>query len=182
MTTSQINGLIIDGNAWMVAGEVAKSLGHREAADITRLLDEDEKGTHIVRTPGGPQAVSFVSEAGLFKVILQRRLNRRLPGATVNRIERFQRLVFHDVLPTIQRTGAYPADAAQPAAPAVTAVGMLEALKDPATVLAPIEHHARETLAERAAHAVTHQRLEESSADRRLLQGRVEADRPAVLA
>lgn len=119
-----ISGRIIGGHAWIVAGEVAKALGHKEASSLTRSLDNDEKGLHIVQTPGGPQQVLFVSEAGLWKLILQRRTVKTLPCTTQDRIERFQRLVFHEILPAIQRTGTYTAPESQLA---VTAVGMLEA-------------------------------------------------------
>ncbi|MCJ2074433.1 Bro-N domain-containing protein [Methylobacterium sp. E-016] len=170
---------IIEGEVWILADTTAKALGHREAHDLTRNLDEDEKGPHNVRTPGGIQLKTFVSEAGLYKALLQRRGLKKLPGATRQRVERFQRLVFHEVLPSIRRTGTYTAPMA---APAPTAIGMLEALKDPATVIALIEHHARETLAERAAHAVTHQQLQARSTALAELHVQAEADRPKVLA
>ena len=34
-----------------VATDVAKILGYRDAANLARRLDEDEKGTHSVSTP-----------------------------------------------------------------------------------------------------------------------------------
>lgn len=104
---TMLHGRLIDGEPWLVANDVALALGHGRTGDLTRTLDDDEKGAHIVRTPGGPQTVSFVSAPGLYKAILQRRGLKKLPGATRDRIERFQRRVFHDVLPTIQRTGTY---------------------------------------------------------------------------
>lgn len=45
--------------------------GKREPdSDLTRSLDDDEKGTHIMRTPSGDQEMSIVSEAGLYRGIL----------------------------------------------------------------------------------------------------------------
>ncbi len=44
-----------DGEAWFVATDVATTLGYRDAHDASRHLDEDEKGTHILRTLGGEQ-------------------------------------------------------------------------------------------------------------------------------
>ncbi len=61
-------------------------------------LDEDEKGTKTIGTPGGPQKVLTVSEPGLYRLIFQ----SRKPGA-----EAFQRWVTHDVLPAIRKTGGY---------------------------------------------------------------------------
>jgi len=99
--------LIIDGEAWFVASDVARELGYREAYDLTRSLDEDEKGPHTVRTPGGDQAALIISEPGLYRAIVQRRSNKKHDPSLTAKIERFQRWVFHDVLPEIRKTGRY---------------------------------------------------------------------------
>ncbi|MGW3635642.1 BRO-N domain-containing protein [Streptomyces sp. NPDC005122] len=49
-------------------------LGYRSANDATRLLDEDEKGAHSVRTLGGEQVVTIVNEPGLYSLILRSKL------------------------------------------------------------------------------------------------------------
>lgn len=141
--------LFDDGLApWFSAGDVARSIGHRDANTLTRLLKDKEKGTRIVRTPGGEQVISVISEAGLYRaVMLRQTAGSKLAPATRDRIERFQDWVTGEVLPQIRRTGAY---APRAAAPAAGVSGMLEALKDPSTVLALIAHHAQETLAARA--------------------------------
>lgn len=56
-----------DNSAFFVATDLAKILAYRDAAALTRTLDEDEKGTHPVSTPGGIQRLTIVSEAGLYK-------------------------------------------------------------------------------------------------------------------
>ena len=53
--------VLIAGDPWWVATDVAKILGYRNAPDMVRNLEEDEKGTHIVRTLGGEQQVSVIS-------------------------------------------------------------------------------------------------------------------------
>ncbi|MDN4598488.1 phage antirepressor KilAC domain-containing protein [Leifsonia virtsii] len=90
--------IVIDDEPWFVASDVARALGYREARDLTRNLDNDEKAPHNLRTPGGEQTVSIISEAGLFSGILR----SRVPQARA-----FKRWVTHDVLPSIHRTGAY---------------------------------------------------------------------------
>lgn len=40
---------------WAVAKDVSAALGYRMASDMTRYLDEEEKDTRNVRTPGGTQ-------------------------------------------------------------------------------------------------------------------------------
>uniref|UniRef100_UPI003BA894AC BRO-N domain-containing protein n=1 Tax=Stappia sp. TaxID=1870903 RepID=UPI003BA894AC len=61
-----------------VASDVAAELGYGVAKDMARHLDDDEKGRHLVRTPGGDQDVSIVSEAGLYRAILLRRSNKKM--------------------------------------------------------------------------------------------------------
>lgn len=93
----------IDGEPWFVAGDVAAILGYRMASDMTRNLEADEKGTHVLRTPGGEQSVSIISEPGLYNAISR----SRVEGA-----QKFKRWVNHDVLPAIRKTGSYNAPAA----------------------------------------------------------------------
>lgn len=94
-----------------LASPIAKKLGHRNAYDMLRGLDPDEKGTHIVRTLGGPQEMSVITLPGLSHA-----LNNRRPGA-INDPEvramviRFQRWVNHDLVPTVVRHGIYATDA-----------------------------------------------------------------------
>jgi anti-repressor protein len=64
-------GITDDGRAFVVAGTFAKALGHRDAEKATRLLDEDEKGTQIMGTPGGPQRVSVIYEDGIWELIFR---------------------------------------------------------------------------------------------------------------
>lgn len=86
------------GEPWFVAADVARILGYREARDLTRGLDDDEKGPQIVRTLGGEQSMTTVTEAGLYSAILRSR---------VERAKAFRRWVTHEVLPAIRKTGSY---------------------------------------------------------------------------
>src|SRR3954454_17644480 len=89
---------------WFVATDAARILGHRDAATAIRLLDPDEKDTHSVRPPGGPQELLVCSEPGLYKLIAR----SRRPKA-----QEFDRFVRHEILPAIRRTGRYEIDAAK---------------------------------------------------------------------
>lgn len=86
------------GEPWFVASDLAKILGYRDAANMTRRLDSDEKGTHSVSTPSGVQQMTVITEAGLYVAIL---------GSKVDGAQRFKRWVTHDVLPAIRKTGMY---------------------------------------------------------------------------
>lgn len=96
-----------DGETWFVASDVARELGYGLATDLTRTLDDDEKGMHNVPTLGGDQQVAIVSEPGLYRAIVQRRANKKHDASLTAKIGRFQRWVFHDVLPSIRKTGSY---------------------------------------------------------------------------
>lgn len=86
------------GDTWFVATDIAKILGYRMASDMTRRLDEDEKGTRSVRTPGGEQPTTVITESGLYSSIL---------GSQVEGARRFKRWVTHELLPEVRRTGSY---------------------------------------------------------------------------
>lgn len=94
----QLRAFIEEGEPKFVATDVASALGYQSAKDMTRLLDDDEKGRHIVPTLGGQQEVLVITEAGLYSAILK----SRRPEA-----KRFKRWVTHDVLPSIRKTGGY---------------------------------------------------------------------------
>lgn len=113
-----------DGEFWFLAPEVARELGYRDAPTMTRLLDDDEKGTHKSVTLGGAQEMTIISEPGLYRAIVQRRSNKKHDAALTAKIVRFQRWVFHDILPSVRKTGSY---GAQPADP-------MKALSDPAVL------------------------------------------------
>lgn len=95
-----IRTLTEDGEPWFVASDIAKALGYRMASDMNRRLDDDEKGTRSVRTPGGTQEMTVISEAGLYGAVL----GSKLPEAKA-----FKRWVTHEVLPAIRRDGGYMA-------------------------------------------------------------------------
>lgn len=81
-----------------VATDVAKILGYRDAANLARRLDEDEKGTHSVSTPGGYQQLTTITESGLYSAIL---------GSKRPEAREFKRWVTHEVLPSIRKRGGY---------------------------------------------------------------------------
>lgn len=87
-----------DGEPWFVASDIAKALEYRDASNLVRGLDDDEKGTHNVSTLGGDQALSTINEAGLYAVLLKSRTERT---------KQFRRWVTHEVLPAIRKHGGY---------------------------------------------------------------------------
>lgn len=90
--------VLIGGDPWWVASDVARVLGYAEAAKMTRNLDDDEKGLHIVATLGGEQQLSIISESGLFAAVLKSRREEA---------KKFRKWVTGTVLPELRRTGRY---------------------------------------------------------------------------
>lgn len=87
-----------DAEPRWVTGDVAKVLGYRMASDMTRRLDEEEKGTRSMRTPGGEKEVAVITESGLYTAIL----GSKFPAA-----REFKRWVTGEVLPSIRKRGGY---------------------------------------------------------------------------
>lgn len=97
-----------DGEYLFVVGDLCAALQHSDPSKAIERLDDDEKGTITIRTPGGPQAVNVVNESGLYSLILSSR--KALA-------KRFKRWVTHEVLPSIRRTGSYAVPGAGQPAP-----------------------------------------------------------------
>lgn len=95
-----------NGEIWFIATDVARILGFGDATHMTRGLDSDEVGLHIVETRAGSRSVSVINLAGLFHV---------LNTARVEAVRPFKRWVNHEVLPSIYRTGSYSLPGAAPA-------------------------------------------------------------------
>ena len=91
---------------WWVAADVCKVLEHTDTSKAVARLDEDEKGTNIVRTPSGDQEMLIINESGLWSLVL----TSRKPAA-----KRFKKWVTAEVLPQIRKTGRYePQEAPTP--------------------------------------------------------------------
>ena len=90
-------GVTDDDRIYVVASDIAKAMGYRDAANATRTLDEDEKGTRLVSTPGGDQHVYVIYEDGIWELIFR----SSLPGAKLikKRVK--------EILREIRRTGRY---------------------------------------------------------------------------
>ena len=94
----QITAIDREGEPWFVAKEIADILEYRMSSDMTRRLDEDEKGTLSMRTLGGTQEKSIVSESGLYEAIF---------GSKMPKAKAFKKWVKTEVLPSIRKTGSY---------------------------------------------------------------------------
>jgi prophage antirepressor-like protein len=90
--------VLVNGEPWFVAADVAAVLEYRMASDMTRRLDDADKGYAKVRTPGGEQEMAVVNESGLYDAVFRSNSDGAKP---------FRRWVTTEVIPTIRRTGTY---------------------------------------------------------------------------
>lgn len=104
--TAAVRTLTIDGEPWFVATDIANVLGYRNAPDMVRMLDEDERSTHNVRTPSRNLHGEFdyevettiINESGMYACVLK----SRRPEAKA-----FRKWITSEVLPALRRQGSY---------------------------------------------------------------------------
>ncbi|MDI9889930.1 phage antirepressor KilAC domain-containing protein [Microbacterium sp. IEGM 1404] len=124
----ELFAVLVDGEPWFKVADVCRILDIGNPSMAAARLDEDE--VTLISTEGRPQT-NFVSEAGLFGLIL----GSRKPEARA-----FKRWVTHEVLPSIRRTGAYVAQETPEqllARALVTAQGVIERKDAQIATLAP---------------------------------------------
>ena len=108
-----VRAITISGEPWFVASDVAKALCYRDAEKLTRMLDDDEKGTHVtgtrlVGTPlndGITEGASIINESGISHAMVKSRRPEAIP---------FRKWVTSEVLPAIRKTGRYQVQTALP--------------------------------------------------------------------
>lgn len=81
-----------------VAKDVCLALGIGKYRDAVSTIDDDERGSVLVDTPGGRQQMTTITEPGFYKLVMR----SRKPEAKA-----FQRWVTHEVLPALRRDGGY---------------------------------------------------------------------------
>lgn len=99
----ELRTVVKNGEPWFAATDVCRALEIVNVPQAVGRMDEDEKMT-ICSTDshsgqrGGAQSLNFVSESGLYALVL----GSRKPSAHA-----FKRWVTHDVVPSIRKHGAY---------------------------------------------------------------------------
>lgn len=113
----------IDCEVWFAATDVAKALGYRDANQITRALDDDEKrwseGT-LSECTHSHLGIRLINESGLYRVLMRSQRPEAIP---------FQRWLAHEVVPEIRRNGGYIATSAEDSDADIMARALLIAQK-----------------------------------------------------
>lgn len=135
---AQVRVVTIDGEPWFVLADLCRILDLPNRSMVARRLADDMKGVTQIDTPGGRQAMTVVSEAGMYEVVIR----SDKPEAAA-----FRRWITGTVLPEIRRTGSYsPA----PALPVDRTELLARAVLEATAALEEKEQHIR-ALAPRAA-------------------------------
>jgi anti-repressor protein len=104
-TGQQVRTVVIDGEPWFVARDVAGVLGYSNGSrDIARHTSERQRREYRIGTPSGEQTAVVLSEPGVYRMVMR----SNMPKAV-----EFQDWLAEDVIPSIRQTGRY--EAAQPA-------------------------------------------------------------------
>lgn len=95
----KVRVIIIDGELWFVANDVASALGFGNPRQALKShVDDEDKGVHDMDTPGGYQSVTVINESGLYSLILRSNLDSA---------KRFKHWITSEVIPSIRKTGLY---------------------------------------------------------------------------
>ncbi len=81
-----------------IAADVGNVLSIKNVRQVVAKFSEDERGVCSIYTPGGEQSMLTVTEPGLYRLIFK---SRKAIA------KKFQRWIFHEVLPAIRKTGSY---------------------------------------------------------------------------
>jgi len=97
-SSQAVRVIVRDDEPWFVANDVCAALGLDNSRMATDRLDDDEKGVTSIDTLGGAQAMTVISESGLYSLVLASRKPEAKP---------FKKWVTSEVLPAIRKSGRY---------------------------------------------------------------------------
>lgn len=114
-----VRTITVNEKTWFCGSDVAKALGYSNYSDA---LKRHCKGVvkHDILTKGGKQAVSFISEGDIYRLVS----HSKLPSA-----ERFESWIYDEVLPSIRKNGGYIMTTPDMSDMEIMAKGMLVAQK-----------------------------------------------------
>lgn len=100
-----VRTVVEDGEPWFVLADLCKILDISQPHRVAARLEDDQKGRHLMTTPGGNQVLTTVNESGMYDVILRSDKAEAKP---------FRRWVTAEVLPSIRKTGGYSVSSQAP--------------------------------------------------------------------
>ena len=98
----EIRTVMIDGEPWFVAKDVATALGFNNSRDaVANHVFKEDKGVESIDTLGGRQKLTIINESGLYALVF---------GSRLSSAKNFKRWVTSEVLPSIRKHGLYAVD------------------------------------------------------------------------
>lgn len=101
-----IRTIIIDGEPWFVAKDIAEKLGYSKTFNMTKQIDAEDKQMFDCSSQ---EDANFNSKARQIGIINESGLYSAIMGSQLKSAKSFKRWVTKDVLPSIRRTGTYGA-------------------------------------------------------------------------
>ena len=102
---------LINGEWWFRAKEPCLALGLGNVGMALTRIPDDEKMTISTTDSqtgrGGARSHSYISEPGLYRLVLGAETFKGDPVRYKPNVERFQHWVLHEVLPSLRKTGTY---------------------------------------------------------------------------
>lgn len=95
---NEIRTILKDNEPWFCLKDVCDILGIKNATDVVKRLDEDERTRFNLGRQG---ETNFINESGLYNVVLR---------SDKPQAKQFRKWVTSEVLPTIRKHGIYAAD------------------------------------------------------------------------
>jgi len=95
-----VRTVVQDNEPLFCLKDVAECLGLENRHNLSARLDEDEKVLQNIETLGGVQKTTFVTESGLYSVIMSCQSSNP-------KVKEFKRWVTKEVLPAIRKNGFY---------------------------------------------------------------------------
>lgn len=109
-----IRTVIIDGEPWFVAKDIAERLGYSQTANMMKLIDENDKKTlsgqeleKLYEFASSKMDDTISRMARLLSVINESGLYDAIFGSKLMTAKQFKRWVTSEVLPQIRKTGSY---------------------------------------------------------------------------
>ena len=99
---NEVRTVVIDEEVWLVAKDVANTLGYSRTADAVKAhVDEEDKLTRRFTDSGQSRNMTVINQSGVISLVL----SSKLPSA-----RKFKRWVTSEVIPTVLKHGAYMTD------------------------------------------------------------------------
>ncbi len=97
--TNEVRTVLIDEEVWLVAKDVANTLGYSRTADAVKAhVDEEDKLTRRFTDSGQARNMTVINQSGVISLAL----SSKLPSA-----RKFKRWVTSEVIPSVLKNGSY---------------------------------------------------------------------------